>query len=223
MSTNDKLFAGSVPEFYERFMVPLIFEPYARDLARRLAQTDPRDLLETAAGTGALTRAIAGQLPAEARIVATDLNQPMLDHAKTKLSDSRITWQQTDAMALPFADRSFDIVTCQFGAMFFPDKVRGYRKPAGRFGQAAVSFSTSGTASRTTSSRTSSPRKWRCCFLTILRAFWRARRTAITMQQKSARSSRPRDSGTSRSRQWMNEAGLLLQTSRQSPIAKAPR
>jgi ubiquinone/menaquinone biosynthesis C-methylase UbiE len=139
MSTNDKLFAGSVPEFYERFMVPLIFEPYARDLARRLAQTDPRDVLETAAGTGALTRAIAGQLPAEARIVATDLNQPMLDHAKTKLSDSRITWQQTDAMALPFADRSFDIVTCQFGAMFFPDKVRGYAeahrtlRPGGRF------------------------------------------------------------------------------------------
>jgi ubiquinone/menaquinone biosynthesis C-methylase UbiE len=126
MSANDKLFAGSVPEFYERFMVPLIFEPYARDLARRLAETGPRDVLETAAGTGALTRAIASQLPADARVVATDLNQPMLDHAKTKLSDDRITWQQADALALPFADESFDVVACQFGAMFFPDKVRGY-------------------------------------------------------------------------------------------------
>ena len=81
MATSDKLFAGSIPEIYDRFMVPLIFEPYARDLAGRLAGTAPGHVLETAAGTGVLTRAMASILPADARIVATDLNQPMLDRA----------------------------------------------------------------------------------------------------------------------------------------------
>ena len=97
-------------------------------------------MLETAAGTGVLTRALASRLPALARIVATDLNQPMLDHAAARQpGDTRITWQQADALALPFADASFDAVACQFGVMFFPDKVQGYRearrvlKPGGRF------------------------------------------------------------------------------------------
>ena len=126
MEATDKAFAGSIPEIYERLMVPLIFEPYALDLANRLARTAPRDILETAAGTGVLTRAIASQLPPAARIVATDLNQSMLDHAKTRLRDDRVEWRQADALALPFADQSFDAVACQFGAMFFPDKVHGY-------------------------------------------------------------------------------------------------
>ncbi|MHB8267833.1 class I SAM-dependent methyltransferase [Bradyrhizobium sp.] len=140
MATSDKLFAGSIPEVYDRFMVPLIFEPYARDLAGRLASVEPRDVLETAAGTGVLTRAIASALPAQARIVATDLNQPMLDHAAAREQTAgRITWRQADALALPFEDRSFDAVACQFGAMFFPDKVLGYSqarrvlKPGGHF------------------------------------------------------------------------------------------
>jgi ubiquinone/menaquinone biosynthesis C-methylase UbiE len=140
MAATDKIFAGSIPEVYDRFLVPLIFEPYARDLAERLAQVKPHDVLETAAGTGVLTRAIASRLPAEARIVATDLNQPMLDLAATRQpGDSRITWRQADALALPFEDQSFDAVACQFGAMFFPDKVQGYKearrvlKPGGRF------------------------------------------------------------------------------------------
>ena len=84
MAASDKLFAGSIPEIYDRFLVPLIFEPYARDLAGRLADVEPRHVLETAAGTGVLTRAIASTLPAQARIVATDLNQPMLDHAAAR-------------------------------------------------------------------------------------------------------------------------------------------
>jgi ubiquinone/menaquinone biosynthesis C-methylase UbiE len=140
MVATDKMFAGSIPEIYDRLLVPLIFEPYARDLATRLAETGPRDVLETAAGSGVLTRAIASRLPADARIVATDLNQPMLDHAKARQSqDGRIAWRQADALALPFEDRSFDTVACQFGAMFFPDKVQGYEearrvlKPGGRF------------------------------------------------------------------------------------------
>jgi ubiquinone/menaquinone biosynthesis C-methylase UbiE len=129
MVATDKLFAGSIPELYDRFMVPLIFEPYALDLAKRVAKTDPRNVLETAAGTGVLTRAIASQLPAHARIVATDLNQPMLDYAAARQSgDGRIEWKKADALALPFADQSFNVVVCQFGAMFFPDKVLAYKE-----------------------------------------------------------------------------------------------
>jgi ubiquinone/menaquinone biosynthesis C-methylase UbiE len=140
MKTTDKLFAGSIPELYDRFFVPLIFAPYARDLAALVARVAPEDLLETAAGTGVLTRAIASRLPVHTRIVATDLNQPMLDHAAAKQPDhNRVTWRQADALALPFADRTFDVVVCQFGAMFFPDKVAGYKearrvlKPGGHF------------------------------------------------------------------------------------------
>jgi ubiquinone/menaquinone biosynthesis C-methylase UbiE len=140
VATVDKVFAGSIPEMYERLMVPLIFEPYARDLAARLAKIRPDNVLETAAGTGVVTRALASALPAETRLTVTDLNQPMLDHAKGRQpADSRIAWKQADALALPFEDRSFDAVACQFGAMFFPDKVQGYRearrvlKPGGHF------------------------------------------------------------------------------------------
>ena len=139
MAATDKLFAGSIPEIYDRYMVPLIFEPYALDLAARLAAAGPRDVLETAAGTGVLTRAMASRLAGSTRIVATDLNQPMLDHAMARLRDDRIAWRQADAVALPFADESFDAVVCQFGAMFFPDKVQGYAearrvlRPGGRF------------------------------------------------------------------------------------------
>lgn len=126
MTATDKLFAGSIPEIYNRLLVPLLFEPYARDLAGRIAQVTPKDVLETAAGTGVLTRAMLSQLPGQTRIVATDLNQPMLDHAATKQSHpDRVTWQQADALALPF-DREFDVIACQFGAMFFPDKIKGY-------------------------------------------------------------------------------------------------
>ncbi|HET8545865.1 MAG TPA: class I SAM-dependent methyltransferase, partial [Pseudolabrys sp.] len=95
VATVDKVFAGSIPEMYERLMVPLIFEPYARDLAARLAKTDPRAVLETAAGTGVVTRALASALPAETRMTITDLNQPMLDHAKGRQpADRRIAWRQ---------------------------------------------------------------------------------------------------------------------------------
>jgi len=140
MVATDKIFAGSIPEIYDRFLVPLIFEPYAAGLAARIAGTNPRHVLETAAGTGVLTRAVASRLAETARLVVTDLNQPMLDRAAAQQPpDRRLTWQQADALALPFEDRTFDVVACQFGAMFFPDKVQGYRearrvlKPGGRF------------------------------------------------------------------------------------------
>src|SRR5262245_14777254 len=140
MVSTDKVFAGSIPQIYDRYLVPLIFEPYAIDLAERLVTTAPRDVLETAAGTGVVTRAIAARLAADARLTVTDLNQPMLDYNKAQLSqDGRITWRQADAQALPFDDQSFDAVACQFGVMFFSDKLQGYRearrvlKPGGHF------------------------------------------------------------------------------------------
>jgi len=139
MVATDTLFAGSIPEFYDRYLVPLIFEPYALDLAGRLAEIGPGNVLEVAAGTGAATRAIASRLPASAQLTATDLNQPMLDHANARLPDERIEWKKADALALPFEDGSFDAVVCQFGVMFFPDKIQGYRearrvlKPGGHY------------------------------------------------------------------------------------------
>lgn len=129
MVATDKIFAGSIPEVYDRLLVPLIFEPYAVDLGNRLAKTAPQSVLEIAAGTGVLTRVIASRLPALARIVATDLNQPMLDQAAARQSgDERIAWRQADAQALPFEDQSFDVAACQFGVMFFPDKVLAFKE-----------------------------------------------------------------------------------------------
>ncbi|MDX8524549.1 methyltransferase domain-containing protein [Mesorhizobium sp. MSK_1335] len=140
MLETDKVFAGSIPENYDRHMVPLIFEAYAADLARRAASFSPLAVLETAAGTGAVARALAPKLSLDASYTVTDLNQPMLDYAASRQGpDSRITWRQADALQLPFADAAFDLVCCQFGAMFFPDRVAAYReakrvlKPGGHF------------------------------------------------------------------------------------------
>jgi ubiquinone/menaquinone biosynthesis C-methylase UbiE len=140
MLEADKVFAGSIPENYDRYMVPLIFEPYAADLAQRAAALSPSAVLEIAAGTGVVTRALAPKLSPGARYTVTDLNQPMLDYAASQqAADSRITWRQADAMALPFENAAFDLVCCQFGAMFFPDRSAAYReakrvlKPGGHF------------------------------------------------------------------------------------------
>ncbi|MBR0801512.1 methyltransferase domain-containing protein [Bradyrhizobium jicamae] len=137
--SSDKVFAGSVPQLYDRLMVPMIFAPYASDLALRIKGHRPRDLLEIAAGTGAVTTVLATELP-ETHITATDLNEPMLAQAKTHLAGkTNISWQQADALSLPFGDARFDAVACQFGAMFFPDRVKGYvearrvLRPGGRF------------------------------------------------------------------------------------------
>ncbi len=140
MSDSDKVFAGSIPELYDTYLVPMIFEAYADDLAERVAALSPQNVLETAAGSGVVTRALAARLDPVARYVVTDLNQPMLDHAAGRQGqDDRITWRQADALNLPFDDASFDVVVCQFGVMFFPDRIAGYRearrvlKPGGRF------------------------------------------------------------------------------------------
>jgi ubiquinone/menaquinone biosynthesis C-methylase UbiE len=126
VSANDKVFAGSVPELYERYMVPLIFEPYAQDIARRLAPRNPRQVLEIAAGTGVVTRALAAALPKDTAIIATDLNPAMIERARQVPIARPVEWRQADALALPFDDGSFDAVVCQFGVMFFPDRARGF-------------------------------------------------------------------------------------------------
>jgi ubiquinone/menaquinone biosynthesis C-methylase UbiE len=129
MAATDRVFTGSIPDIYDRFFVPLIFEPYAEDLASRVAKLHPVAVLEIAAGTGVVTRAMAARLPPDARLTVTDLNQPMLDRARSRQAeDRRIEWKQADALALPFADQTFDAVVCQFGVMFFPDKMQGYRE-----------------------------------------------------------------------------------------------
>jgi SAM-dependent methyltransferase len=119
--------------------VPLIFEPYAADLALRVLQHQPIRVLEIAAGTGVVTRQLVRTLPPEIPIVATDLNQPMLDHAAAVGTSRPVEWHQADAMQLPFPDEMFDVVVCQFGVMFFPDKAKAFSearrvlRPGGRW------------------------------------------------------------------------------------------
>jgi len=139
MTATDTVFTGSIPALYEQYLAPLLFQPYAEDLAGRLRDIRQGRVLETAAGTGVVTRALAKALPPEVEILATDLNQAMLDHAATRLQAPNVRWQQADAQALPYKDASFDAMACQFGVMFFPDKEAAYRealrllKPGGLF------------------------------------------------------------------------------------------
>ena len=138
MKASDVGFSGSIPALYHQYLGPLLFEPYAQDLAERAGADAPRRILETAAGTGIVTEALARRLP-EAEIVATDLNQAMLDIAAARLGGGRVEWRPADAHDLPFEDARFDAVVCQFGAMFFPDRGRAYGealrvlRPGGRF------------------------------------------------------------------------------------------
>ena len=125
MQEMELRFTGSVPANYERLLVPLFFQPYAEELARRAQRLQPNRILETAAGTGVVTQALHDAIPS-AEIVATDLNQPMLDVAQQRAGLRGVTFVQADAQELPFENGSFDLVVCQFGSMFFPDKVRGH-------------------------------------------------------------------------------------------------
>ena len=138
MTSADAAFSGSIPALYQACLVPLLFAPYAEDLVWRVARLDPQDILETAAGTGIVTETLAREIPG-ARIVATDLNQAMLDVAAERITAPAITFRQADAQSLPFGDGAFDAVVTQFGVMFFPDRVGAYRealrvlRPGGSF------------------------------------------------------------------------------------------
>jgi SAM-dependent methyltransferase len=123
---SDKVFSGSIPKLYEEYLVPLIFEPYAADLVNRLASRSLTRVLEIAAGTGVVTRKLASVLPESVSIVATDLNQPMLDRASAIGTKRPVEWRRADAMQLPFSDGTFDAVVCQFGVMFFPERSKAF-------------------------------------------------------------------------------------------------
>jgi ubiquinone/menaquinone biosynthesis C-methylase UbiE len=133
-------FSGNIPQNYDSGMGPIIFAGYAADVAQRIASYAPSNVLETASGTGVVTRALRDVLPASTQLTATDLNVDMLEIARTKFrSDEQVAIQPADATALPFPDASFDVVICQFGVMFFPDKDKSYREvhrvlaPGGRY------------------------------------------------------------------------------------------
>ncbi|MCU1571883.1 MAG: SAM-dependent methyltransferase [Naasia sp.] len=138
MASPESAFAGSIPALYERHLGPLLFAPYATELARRLGDLTDGAVLETAAGTGIVTAALASALPAAVQIAATDLNDAMIAVASAKDGMERVRWSQADALALPFDDAAFDAVVCSFGVMFYPDKSAGYAealrvlRPGGR-------------------------------------------------------------------------------------------
>jgi len=122
------VFEGSIPENYDRYLGPTLFEPFAHDIVERLKSVQPKKVLEVACGTGILTRRLQECLP-RARLVATDLNPGMIAFARPKFrNDSNVDWQEADAGELPFSDGSFDAVVCQFGLMFVPDKESGMRE-----------------------------------------------------------------------------------------------
>jgi SAM-dependent methyltransferase len=139
MSDMNRSFSGSMPEFYDHYLVPMIFEPFAQRLAERLRPMTSGQVLEVAAGTGVVTRALVRTLPASVGITATDLNPAMLDRARSYAGMERVRWQEADALALPFPDHAFDCVLCQFGVMFFADKPASFRealrvlRPGGQF------------------------------------------------------------------------------------------
>ena len=128
--TDDKAaaFAGTLAEFYDRYLVPFLFAPYAEVVAGRAKGLRPRRVLETAAGTGVVTEALSRTLPSDVVITATDLNLPMIERGKARPGMERVVWQQADAMKLPFSDAAFDLIVCQFGVMFFPDKQASFRE-----------------------------------------------------------------------------------------------
>jgi SAM-dependent methyltransferase len=140
MSDNSASFIGSIPEHYDRGLGPVLFADFAEAMAERVAAFAPQRVLETSAGTGIVSRRLRDFLPAAAMLTVTDLNPPMLDVARGKFKPGEaVAFEPADATELPFPDRSFDAVVCQFGIMFFPDKAKSYReayrvlKPGGRY------------------------------------------------------------------------------------------
>src|SRR6478752_4450847 len=101
MEDSAQLYAGSIPALYDRYRGPVFFEPFARDLAERLADLRAGSLLEIAAGTGVVTRVLARVLPETVSIIASDISQDMLDFAAAQPGLARIRWKHADALALP--------------------------------------------------------------------------------------------------------------------------
>jgi ubiquinone/menaquinone biosynthesis C-methylase UbiE len=126
ISESDATFDGSIPKLYEMYFVPMVFVHCADELVKRLSGRKLSNVLEIAAGTGVVTRAMTSILPESVSIIATDLNEPMLEQAKFVGTKRPVEWRQADAMSLPFSDEMFDAVICQCGVMFFPDKAKAF-------------------------------------------------------------------------------------------------
>ena len=127
--TETDVFKHATPSLYDQYMGPLLFEPFAEHVAERVRLVQPELILETAAGTGIVTRAVSKAVPS-ATIVATDINPAVVAFAADQAHSERVTFQQADAQDLPFGDETFDLVLCLFGVMFFPDKVRANAEAA---------------------------------------------------------------------------------------------
>lgn len=124
MPNKPPAFVGSVPENYDRYLGQFVFEPYAKELTGRIRQSGVRAVLEIACGTGRVTSHLRKALSPDTRLVATDLNADMIAIARKMVPDQGIEWAVADALELPFEDGNFDVIVCQFGLMFVPDKAR---------------------------------------------------------------------------------------------------
>lgn len=129
MKSEHVQFIGSIPEKYDRHLGPLFFESYGRDLARRVSAPSGGAILEIACGTGISTEHLRDAIPDEIEILATDLNEPMLDYARSMRGElPNVRFERADALDLAFDDKTFDAVACQFGLMFMPDKLAAFRE-----------------------------------------------------------------------------------------------
>jgi SAM-dependent methyltransferase len=129
MAAPHTAFVGTVPSTYDRYLAPILFRRHADDLVARLPVSPGMRVLEVACGTGIVTERLVRRLDGRGTLVATDLNEAMLAHARTRVPPSPgLEWKQADGTSLPFPDSSFHAVVCQFGLMFFPDKAAGVRE-----------------------------------------------------------------------------------------------
>ncbi len=127
-TTTPIAFSGDIPKYYDTYLGPMFFEPFAIDMADRISKVHPEYLLELACGSGRLTRLLPSVLSPEANIVATDINPAMVSFAKSKLQDAKIDWMEVDAVSLPFKDASFDCIAVQFGVMFYSDRKKAFKE-----------------------------------------------------------------------------------------------
>jgi ubiquinone/menaquinone biosynthesis C-methylase UbiE len=138
MSEKSVPFENTIPGIYELYLGPYLYEPYALYVISRVKDT-PKHALEIGCGTGRLTNHLAKKIGVDAKLMAIDINPAMLDIAKLKVNDPNVEFQVADAQNLPFPDNSFDLVVCQFGFMFLPEKQKGFNeawrvlKPGGQF------------------------------------------------------------------------------------------
>lgn len=137
MATNIS-FGGSIPEKYDKYLTPLFFEPYADDLISRIKGREYDSILELACGTGRVTMNLRREFPGS-KLTATDINPDMLSVARKNVTHPNVVWDTVDMQEIPFDDSSYDLIVCQFGVMFVPDKVKAFKeiyrvlKPGGRF------------------------------------------------------------------------------------------